>query len=329
MTDFVDDLEAELLKAARRRASGRRRLRLRVPLRPALVLAAAFAAFVFVVRGGGPEPERQVTKPTLHVQTGLPVADEPASCGKAPSAQPAPPGGLDDISLLRRPRTAGDAVDGSRLPIATYDPDRTRRVGNLGVVPTGGMLDCATGASVGFGVCLTYGEDAARCFTSGEVRAGKAFAFVEEPEGARLIGVVPDGPTRVILTHRGAIAAPAVRENTVDDLFQGLRATDAVTLELERRTAKVAVINYTGVKGRAEIEATRLRGRLGVEVEATDTDEAREVTVVSSTSTHSNAIARTAAELLEAEHVELAPEGSDFKETTPGVIVSLGRDRMR
>ena len=129
---------------------------------------------------------------------------------------------------------------------------------------------------MGFGACLTYGEDAARCFTIDEIRAGKAFALVEEPDGSRLIGLVTDGPTRVVLTNRGAVAAPEVKENTVDDLFVGLRPSDQVTLELERRTAKVAVINYTGAKGRAEIEAERLRGRLGVEVEATETEEARD-----------------------------------------------------
>ena len=181
MTDFVDDLEAELLKAARRRAHGRRRLGLRVPVRPALVLAVALAAFVFVVRGGAPEPERQVTKPRCPPRRACPSPPPPRRASRAPRAQPAPDGGTDDIALLRRPRTAADAVDGSRLPIATYDPERTRRVGELGVVadrrPCSTAPRARTRAS---GPASPTAPNAARCFTIDEVRAGKAFALVED-----------------------------------------------------------------------------------------------------------------------------------------------------
>jgi hypothetical protein len=222
-----------------------------------------------------------------------------------------------------------DAVDGRRLPIATYDPDRTRRVGRLGVVPTGAVLDCDTGTNRGFGACLVYDADAARCFTIAEVRSGKAFALVVEQDGTRVIGLVPDGPTRVVVTAHGAAAAPQIVQNTVDALVKGLRPTDEIRLELDRQSAQVLVLNQSGTPGRAESEATRLRARLSLEVTAVESDVTRAATVVSSTSTMSNGLARKAARLFEGALTELAPAGTDFRPTTPGVIVALGRDRMR
>jgi hypothetical protein len=65
MTDFVDDLERELLAAAGRRTARRRRRLPRLAPRPLVTLAALAAALAIVTLITGPEaePERSVTSP--------------------------------------------------------------------------------------------------------------------------------------------------------------------------------------------------------------------------------------------------------------------------
>ena len=179
------------------------------------------------------------------------------------------------------------------------------------------------------GACVVFRERAARCFTLDAIRAGKAFALVEASDGARIIGLVPDGTQRVAVLTHGAAAALQVDQNTVDDLFKGLKLTDEISLELDRRTEQVLVLNQSGTKGRAEIEATRLRARLNVGVRAEESELTREDTVVSSTSTKSNGLARKTAQFFDDPQIELAPGGLGLKPTTPGVIVAIGKDRMR
>jgi hypothetical protein len=256
MTDFVDDLETELLKAARRRQVRRRRFTPpRVAARPALVLAAALAAFAFVVRIGPPDPERPATR----APAGLPVAGVPTPCnGKAPVPESAPERVVRELAVLRRPRSVADRVDVSRLPIEGFDPEGARRVGPLAVVPARGV--CRRNAPpperihpprgkpktptveeaneiiarAREGACVVYREQAARCFTLGEIRAGKAFALVVERDGARIIGLVPDGTQRVTGSADGGALALEVEENTVDTLLMGLKPTDEVSLKLGR-----------------------------------------------------------------------------------------------
>ena len=258
MTDFVDDLEAELLAAARRRrtppparAAGSaapgarprrraRRVRLHRPRRR-------------------PEPERQVTKPQLPVQTGLPVAGEARVVrqGAEGRARAAGHGQL---------RAAAPSADRRRRrrrlapPIARTTRDRTRRVGHLGVVPTGAVLDCARAPARASG-SASLRRRTRRAASRWRVRAGKAFALVEEPDGARLIGARSRRPDAG-RAHPAARSPPGGQGDTVDDLFVGLRRGPG-NLELERRTAKVAVINFSRLQGPRGARAVRLRARLG------------------------------------------------------------------
>ena len=66
MTDFVDDLERELLAAARRRPAPRRRLIPRLSLKPILAVATAVAATLVVAFAVDLAPEREapVTTPS-------------------------------------------------------------------------------------------------------------------------------------------------------------------------------------------------------------------------------------------------------------------------
>jgi hypothetical protein len=260
---------------------------------------------------------------------------------------------VEEIALLRREQIDADPVDAGNLPVDTYDPGRVRRVGDLTVVPVSGIRACdpapariepprgaarpATSAKelneliaqAREGACLVRGP-AARCFTLDQIRAGKAFALIEEPYGSRVIGLITDDWTRIMLTHRGVAAFIDAKEGTIDNHVDGLKRGDEVGLNLSRYTPDILVVNDTGIAGLAEAHAKLLRPRLRAEVVTAAGDKQdRAVTVVTSTSPRSNRLAKETAELLEADRVELAPEGSTAKPATPGVIVSLGKDRMR
>jgi hypothetical protein len=93
MTDFVDDLERELLGAARRRTARRRRRLPRLAPRPILILAALAAAIgvVSLIARPASDPERPVARPT---------------------AVPPPPAELrtTDVLVLNETETAGVAA---------------------------------------------------------------------------------------------------------------------------------------------------------------------------------------------------------------------------
>lgn len=91
MTDFVSDLEAELLAAARRRAHQPRRARLRLPLRPLLAATAVIAAVVLVPKGQA-ERERQAA-PAGQGEPAHGDAPRPALPVDPPYALPTPKAG--------------------------------------------------------------------------------------------------------------------------------------------------------------------------------------------------------------------------------------------
>ena len=91
MTDFVADLEAELLAAARRRASARRRLP-RLPLRPILGLATVAAALdrrlVLIAR---PAPDSRSADHAGRRRSPSPLADGRRRARRAGRSDRSPP----------------------------------------------------------------------------------------------------------------------------------------------------------------------------------------------------------------------------------------------
>ena len=251
MSDFIGDLERELVAAARRRAARRRRVVLLPRLRPATVLAivalAALAvAAVAVVREleGSPRPadERPGPPPASGVALALPGAEAARDCpgydqrveaGDLPRSHSFP------LRVFTRPRARGDALPPSTgVPTGTIFPDGARRAGaedfaaDVHVVPIaepreGGGCDGELQAALG--VCLVA-DAVVRCFTDAEVAAGRALA-VTSPGVVH--GIAPDGVGRVTLHAGGEAFATDVQDNAYE-ISAPVEAGEHVRLALER-----------------------------------------------------------------------------------------------
>jgi hypothetical protein len=354
MTDFVSQLEAELLAAAHRRASSRRRRLPRLPLRPVLgmaTLAAALVAIFVLAARPAPEPAPPTTPPGAVFS--LPVAERAAPCasGEQPTTEPAPQAVVGRIKLLRREAAPGERLPvGMRgewtrpfetwLPVGAYAPGSERQpldTAELYVVPTAdvrsGPIACGPTQSRGPGACLLFGKPGepvfTRCFTLAEVEAGRAFTLVDvSRNGARLLGLVPDGAAQVELTNNGALALLPVRENAVQDYIGGLKATDRVRVKLDERKPEVLVLNETDTPGLAAAAGAELR-EIGIDA-AMDASPPprRSETVVQIARPGAEPLARRVAQLLGGSvEPTLLPYVSGPIE--PDVVVRLGRDRMR
>ena len=255
MSDFVADLERELVAAARRRAT-RRRVVLVPRLRPATVLAVVAVVAMLVVAaavvrgledGSRPGDERPQVPPPSGPAFALPAA---------PVAEPCP--GVeqreeDDViqhplSIFARPRTAADAVPAlagadsfawiragtiHRVGARRAAPDRFDA--EVYLVPAaeprrGGACDGHREAMLA--VCLVaVGEETfVRCFSELEVEGGRAVAVT--PAGVAY-GVVPDRVERVTLGAPGETVSANVHDNAFE-LPIAAKAGDQVRMELAR-----------------------------------------------------------------------------------------------
>ena len=255
MSDFVADLERELVAAARRRAT-RRRVVLVPRLRPATVLAVVAVVAMLVVAaavvrglqdGSRPGDERPQVPPPSGPAFALPAA---------PVAEPCP--GVeqreeDDViqhplSIFARPRTAADAVPAlagadsfawiragtiHRVGARRAAPDRFDA--EVYLVPAaeprrGGACDGHREAMLA--VCLVaVGEETfVRCFSELEVEGGRAVAVT--PAGVAY-GVVPDRVERVTLGAPGETVSANVHDNAFEVPIAA-KAGDQVRMELAR-----------------------------------------------------------------------------------------------
>jgi len=252
MTDFVQDLEAELLAAARRRATGRRPLP-RIAWRPiaiALAVAALLATAALALRPAAEQPA--TPKPGAFVPlTATPIQ---ACDGTPPPRLPvtfrgiggAPPDAATKaLAVLRRPYEPSDqllaiaAPLDTWLPVGEYDARAVRRgsIPATYLVPTSDLRTkpraCGGGESRGPGVCLVMPGKFA-CFTLAEIREGRALAR----NGRSYVGIAPDGPTWVrINASLGALA--------VDNLFEQTANSEPPKLVFEHDTPRVVVLNAT------------------------------------------------------------------------------------
>jgi hypothetical protein len=258
MSDFISDLEAELVAAARRRAGSRRPV-VPVPrLRPATVvavvaLAALLVAAVAVVRGlddsSRPARERPSVPPNPGVAFALPAAEVARPCPgveQRTEAGDAPP--RFPLRIFTRPQTESDAMPSltgadsySWIPAGTVVLDGSRRPGaeqfdaELHLVPAaeprqGGS--CRGEREPVLGVCLVVGAGDAvvKCFSDEDVEAGRALALTST---GVVHGIAPDGVARVTLHARGAVVSADVHENAYE-ISAPVVAGERVRLELER-----------------------------------------------------------------------------------------------
>ena len=277
MTDFVRDLEAELLAAARRRSSRRR---LRWPAaRPIAVLAAvaaAIAAFALVPR----EPDVERPAPGSGGSFAVAAMDAPEICDPPVRLLGPPPERTEAALpvLTRKPRpgdflppAVADAPS-TWLPVNDWSGSSRQLEGMSGSIVVLGTNDvrdrpssCGkTGRSRGPGACLvaSAGEPERvrlRCFTLGEIRAGRAFAALD----GRLLGLVPVGVTAVDVTRDGTTQRIPVLGNALQREVPGLRAGDEIRVRLLERRPTVIV---AGEGEHAEEIAARLRARLDADV---------------------------------------------------------------
>lgn len=328
MTDFVRDLEAELLAAARRRAA-RRRWFPRLSPRPLLAATALLLAVVTVL---ALLPRQGQERPAVPVGDGfrVPAAQNITACASSaePVMRPEQTAPRADLELFTRPQRARDRIAPATLLPVGATPRGARRPAlslDLVAVQVTDLRDvtpaCGRGPSRGPGTCLLRGQ-AVACFTSTEIHAGRAFALT----GTTLIGLVPDGVTSVGLGAGRVPGRVAVRENTVEAQVQNLRPGDELAAEFDRTPYDVFVLNRTGSDQRGLSEVRRIES-LGLVVAVTSVDQRSRATRVQPMTPEAQGIADTVGQLLEVQPVPAA--GTKSRPPHPFAIAVLGEDRMR
>jgi hypothetical protein len=265
MTDFVRDLELELLGAAHRRAT--RRPRPRVPWRPIVAVAAVAAtiaaAVAFVSRPQSPHPLLPAKPPEKTAGFAIAAAMQARACQpvRAVGRDPAPEDVLRYLGVLHQKPHALPADVRAALPTGDDAGRFARRVGDLRVVPTSDLLTEPCGRRrLRSGACLVTLERQWACFTLGQIQAGRAFALAGR---SRLIGLVPDGPRIVRVNGRRL----PVHQNVVD-ASTALRPDDRIITLLEHRDWSVLVLNATSLTGLASATRDELELKLGVLADA-------------------------------------------------------------
>jgi hypothetical protein len=246
MTDFIADLETELVAAARRRATRRRMPRPRlVPVVAAIAIVVAAVAVLRGVDGSRTADDRPVP-PGPGVVVTLPAA-EPTDDGGCRPAKDAEIPGKPQLAVFERPQTVDERIQPpgyGALPVDLVDNDSLRATGvtdRFRVVRVGGLSgDCdAARRPLDPGVCLIVGREsvAARCFGDQEVARGTAIAVAPLPAAKTtdwVFGIAPDGVERVKLTWAGGTVTARVADNGYDARLDGVKAGDQVRIELER-----------------------------------------------------------------------------------------------
>jgi hypothetical protein len=247
VTDFIKELEAELLDAARRRAATGRR-RWRPAARPRRLVAVALAAagvlvIVVAVRAfDGPRDDRAVAPPAEGVEVILPAAVPATACEER--EQRVETHAESPLSVFARPRTADDALPrpgGNWLPAVIIRPGDSRRAGDAHLVVADGLRTdgaCVSSAMHrdGSGVCVVV-DDLVRCFDDATIAAGRAVALTGD---GRVHGIVPDGVRRLKLEWDGGTADADVTDNVYEASAPGLSEGDAVRVLVQRPEAGCA-----------------------------------------------------------------------------------------
>jgi hypothetical protein len=259
MSDFIADLEAELVAAARRRAGRHRRRVVLVPrLRPATVLAVLALAVLLVavlaaVRelgdGTRPADERPAPTPGPGATFPLPAAEQARPCpgvAQREMAGDAPPQGIP-LSIFTRPQTEPDAIPSltgadsyTWIPAGTIYPAGARRPApeqfdaELHLVPAaeprqGDACDGRRDAVLGVCLVVGAGEAVVKCFSDAEVEAGRAFALTSP---GVVHGIAPDGVAAVTLDAPSENVSAAVHDNAFEIVVPAV-AGDPVRIELE------------------------------------------------------------------------------------------------
>jgi hypothetical protein len=258
MSDFIADLERELVAAAHRRASRRRRVLL--PSRPRaatvlafVALAALAVALIAVARGvddgSRAGDERPSPPPGPGVALALPAADVARPCpGAEQRSQPGKAPQPNPLGIFARAQTEADRVpplDGADsyawIPAGTIHLDAARRPAperfdaELHLVPAAEPRDggaCDGELATVLGVCLVVGagEPVVKCFSDEEVEAGRALALTSP---GVVHGVAPDGAGRVTLHTGGEAISAGVHENAYE-IRAPVEAGEQIRLALER-----------------------------------------------------------------------------------------------
>jgi hypothetical protein len=299
MTDFVQDLERQLVAAAHRRQARRGRRgfgRLTLPARPGRLVLGAVAALAVVVVGlaaltrsdpavddraigGPPVPSGdafQFTLPSPGTYTACPQTLDMARRPAGTDVQEA-------LGVLRRPErplawkpqlreTRRGGRDESLLPVTTYDERDARGLRAQGidllVVPTRGVLAAHCGERLDAadpepGACLLTRRAsflATRCWPLRAIREGRALTMAAP--GDWVAGVVPDGIGTVEVQRPGAKGAylAVVRDNVFVVKVPGVRRGVRLDVTLRRRGGpRVAFLNGTADPKAARAAERRLR----------------------------------------------------------------------
>ena len=231
MTDFIADLETELVAAARRRARRRVPRPRLVPVVAAVAIVVAAFAVLRGIDGSRTADDRPVPPPGRGVAVlVLPADPIEATRGCTVDDWTGYAPGKPSLGVFARPQHADDPLPGGYgfLPANSVDAEASRLVGDgefsvpVRLVPVGGLFmpsgdlpgmeRCPrTRPSEGPGVCLVAGEDTAtvsRCFTDREISDGKAATVTRH---GVVHGIVPDGTGLVSLSGpRDRVMVPVI-----------------------------------------------------------------------------------------------------------------------
>ena len=250
MTDFIPQLEAELLEAARRRSErGQRRLRW-TPRRPRLSPVATAAALALVAIGvvfavqalDRPGPADEIAAPQGGAPLTLAAAAPAVACagGEPNAVEDVPDIGLSVFA--RQPTEPESAPSLSWIPAETAYPKGTREVGpghfaaKVRLIPVAGLREsCQAPRGDADGVCLIAGaRDATfRCFSTEEIDRGAAIVLTGR---ALAHGIVPDGVGRVRVEWDGGAVGAETMDNAYELRAPGLREGDEVRVHFERES---------------------------------------------------------------------------------------------
>jgi LytR cell envelope-related transcriptional attenuator len=249
VNDFVTELEAELLDAARRRAARPRRrwspARPRLaPLATAAAIGLIAAVVVLAVRGldGSPPADDAPVPPGGGAPVTLATAAPAVACAEGE------PKAVEDVrdlglSVFARQPTVPETVPSlSWVPAETVYPKGVREIGpghfatKVRLIPVSGLREsCEAPRGDGDGVCLIAGtRDATfRCFSTAAIDRGAAIVLTGEGIAH---GIVPDGVARVRVEWDGGAASAETMDNGYELRAPGLREGEQVRVHFERES---------------------------------------------------------------------------------------------
>jgi LytR cell envelope-related transcriptional attenuator len=323
MTDFISELEAELVDAARRRAR-RGRFRWQVPRVMPMVATAAAVVMIVAAVGAALSIDRTRTGDERPAPVGGDCAPSRAMLEAVPAL--AGPASVDPPATVAAAMAAAGAGPGWRhyARLATFEGDV-----RVWVVPN---LPCYNAREREERVCIVLEDRGMTCHPPADIRARGTWRTFESDGRTGVAGLAPAG-NLVVGVH--VDGAEALLPRIAGGVFGGILPAGTRADRVEVRFLDgppVTVLDATGIDGLATEVGDRLPGEEGVRI-GTFAEQDRERSTVYYAYDEARPGAEHVAGLLRIYDVQRAPsevlERADLAATgagDSGVIVVVGAD---